>query len=83
MPVGQEKDWFSFWHTSMQWPVDVNGTQLACAAAPEGASEQSASDWQRLAHAQPAATFEACVPTPKHGTVARLQSFESPWHSSA
>jgi hypothetical protein len=57
MPSGQAKDWFSFWQTSMQWLADVNGTQLACASAPEGTSEQSAMEVQRLAQAQPAATF--------------------------
>jgi len=57
MPSGQAKDWFSFLQTSMQWLADVKGTQLACASAPEAASEQSALEAQRLAHAQPAATL--------------------------
>jgi hypothetical protein len=82
MPVGHAKVWFSFLHTSTQWLADENETQLACAAAPDGASEQSALLVQRLAQAQPAATFGVWLPTPKHGTLARLQSFESPWHSS-
>ena len=57
MPAGHAKDLFSFWHTSTQWLADVNETQLACASAPDGALEQSALLEQRLAQAQPAATF--------------------------
>jgi hypothetical protein len=83
MPSGQAKDWFSFWHRRTQWLADVNETQLAWASAPEGASEQSALERQRLEHAQPAATFGVWLLTPKHGTDARLQSLESPWHSTA
>jgi len=83
MPSGQANDLFSFRQTSRQWLADVNETQLASASAPEGAFEQSASLAQRLAHAHPAATLGVGPPTPKHGTVPRLQSAESPWHSSA
>ncbi len=83
MPLGQEKDWLSFWQTSTQCPAEVKETQLACASAPDGASEQSAVVVQRLAQAQPAATFGVGLPTPKQGTVAELQSLDSPWHSSA
>ena len=63
MPPGQAKDWFSFLQTRTQWLADENGTQLACASAPEGASEQSAFELHRLAHAQPAATDQV-VKTP-------------------
>jgi hypothetical protein len=83
MPSGQVNDWFSFRQTSTQWLADENETQLACASPPDAASEQSAFEMQRLAQAQPAATFGMGLLTPKQGTVARLQSFESPWHSSA
>jgi hypothetical protein len=83
MPLGQAKDWLSLRHTSRQWLAEVNGTQLACASAPEGAAEQSASEVQRLAHAQPAATLGIWLLTPKQGTAARLHVLESPWHSSA
>jgi hypothetical protein len=82
MPSGQANDLFSFLHTSTQWLAEVNETQLASASAPDGALEQSAFVVQRLAQAQPAATLGVGLPTPKHGTAARLQSLESPWHSS-
>ena len=78
MPSGQEKDLFSLRQTSTQWLAEVNETQLACASAPDGAFEQSAVVAQRLAQAQPAATFGVGLPTPKQGTVPRLQSLESP-----
>ena len=57
MPVGHAKDWFSFLHTSTQWLAELNETQLARASAPDGASEQSAMEVQRLAQAHPTATF--------------------------
>jgi len=57
MPSGQANDLFSLRQTSMQWLADANETQLASASAPDGAFEQSASEVQRLAHDQPAATF--------------------------
>jgi hypothetical protein len=83
IPSGQEDEAFSFWQTRTQWLAALNGTQLAFASAPEGASEQSASETQRLEHAQPAATLGVSLPTPKQGTVAPWQSLDAPWHSSA